>query len=128
MTALKFDNDKLPYYTVLCTQFPLAIKEVVARSKHGHDKYEKGDDWNNWFRLGEERGVESYQNALMRHFFKDGEDSELEHDIAVAWNALAILEFKLRKNIYDNRQQLFRKQGSEPVSSQEDIGSPESLP
>jgi len=102
MSALKFDDEKLPYYTVLCTQFPLAIREVVARSKHGHDKYEKEDDWNNWFRLGEERRVESYQNALMRHFFKHGEDSELEHDIAVAWNALAILEFKLRKK-YDNR-------------------------
>jgi len=99
--ALKFDNDKLPYYTVLCNQFPLAVRSVVGRSKHGHDKYEKEDDWENWFRLGEEKGVESYQNALMRHFFKDGEDCELDHDIAVAWNALAILEFKLRKNLYN---------------------------
>lgn len=100
--GLKYDQDKLPYYTVLCTQFPLALREVVGRSKFGHDKYEKEDDWNNWFRLGGERGIESYQNALMRHFFKDGEGSELEHDVAVAWNALAILEFKLRKDMYNN--------------------------
>lgn len=100
--TLKFDENKLPYYTVLCTQFPLALKEVVNRSLKGHIKYEKGDDWENWYRLGEERGVQSYQNALMRHFFKDGEDSELQHDVAVAWNALAILEFKLRKDMYNN--------------------------
>jgi|GEM_PF-5157056 len=121
--AFKFDKDKLPYYIVLCIQFPSAIREVVKRSKYGHDKYESEDDWENWLRIGEQRGVITYQNALMRHFFKDGKDSELDHDVAVVWNALATLEFKLRKNLYDNKQQLFRKQSFEPIPSQEDIDS-----
>lgn len=98
--SLKFDQGKLPYFTVLGTQFPLAIKEVVRRSLEGHEKYEKGDDWENWFRLAEERGVSSYDNALLRHLFRDGEDSELGHDVAVAWNAVARLEYKLRKKMY----------------------------
>ncbi|MEY4333499.1 MAG: hypothetical protein RLZZ196_2242 [Bacteroidota bacterium] len=98
--TLKFDEGKLPYYTVLNTQFPFAIREVVKRSLQGHEKYEKGDDWDNWFRIGEQRGIASYENALLRHLFKDGEDNELEHDVAVAWNAIARLEYKLRKKMY----------------------------
>jgi hypothetical protein len=98
--ALKFDDGKLPYFTVLTTQFPLAVKEVVRRSLEGHIKYEKPGEWDNWFKVAEERGVLAYNNALMRHLFQDGEDTELQHDAAVAWNALAKLEYKLRKDMY----------------------------
>ena len=58
--------------------------------------YEAFDaDWKNWERV--ENGVETYSNALLRHLFKEGEDTEIEHDIAVAWNALARLELKLKQ-------------------------------
>lgn len=103
-TALKFDDDKLPYYTVLNHQFPLAIKEVVRRSLEGHIKYEKPGEWENWFKVAEERGVDTYNNALLRHLFEDGEDNELQHDTAVAWNAIAKLEYKLRKGMYSQEK------------------------
>lgn len=99
--GIKDDEGKLPYYIVLFEQFPQAIKMVVGRSQQGHEKYEQEEDWENWFRVGEAKGIRSYQNALMRHLAKEGSDSELDHDVATAWNALAILEFKLRKKMYD---------------------------
>lgn len=96
MEGVKHDGEKLPYYIVLCNQFPHAINAVVARSLEGHKKYEKWDgDWKNWEKV--EDGYTTYSNALLRHLFKEGEDSELEHDVACAWNALARLELKLKQ-------------------------------
>lgn len=93
--GIKHDQDKLPYYTVLCKQFPNAIKEIIRRSQAGHIKYAASDiDWKNWERVPD--GYNTYSNALLRHFFKEGEDTDIEHDVAVAWNALARLELKLR--------------------------------
>lgn len=95
MEGVKNDSEKLPYFTVICRQFPNAVKAVVRRSLEGHIKYEEHDhDWKNWERV--ENGYEAYSNALMRHLIYEGEDSELDHDIAVAWNALARLEKRLR--------------------------------
>jgi hypothetical protein len=106
LKPIKYDENKLPYFLVLFKQFPNAVRELIRRSNDGHIKYKESDeDWNNWFRVGEDKGVISYQNALLRHLFQEGEDSELDHDCAVLWNAAAILEFKLRKKMYkdDNR-------------------------
>lgn len=97
MEGIKHDSEKLPYFTVLCTQFPDAINAVIRRSLEGHLKYEEFDkDWKNWERV--ENGYETYSNALLRHLFKEGEDTPLEHDIAVAWNALARLQVRLKEN------------------------------
>lgn len=96
MEGIKHSGEKLPYFIVLCNQFPNAVKAVVKRSYEGHKKYEEWDaDWKNWERV--ENGYQTYSNALLRHLFKEGEDDELQHDIAVAWNALARLELKLKE-------------------------------
>ena len=49
MEGIKNDKGKLPYYTVLFKQFPLAIKEVIKCSSAGHNKYKETDlDWQNF--------------------------------------------------------------------------------
>lgn len=97
----KDSDGKLPYYTVLFTQFPNALNQVVNRSLAGHVKYQKTDtDWKNWERVN--NPLFEYQNAMMRHIACIGEDSDIEHAAAVAWNALAILELKLRKQEDEN--------------------------
>ncbi len=88
---------KIPIHTVLIKQFPLALKAITQRSVLGHEKYLEHDvDWQGFSRVQ----LSDYENALVRHIFREGEDNELEldHDIATAWNALAILEIKLRSN------------------------------
>ena len=65
----KMDNGKIDLLTVL-QQFPNALSEVNR-----------------------------YKRALLRHTIKDGVDSEskLLHSSHAAWNALAVLEFELKK-------------------------------
>lgn len=100
-SGVKFDNDKLPYYTVLFKQFPNALREIVKCSKAGHNKYHKTDsDWMNFTRLD---NVDiRYKDAMLRHMTEEGivEDmkpyGEMTHEAAVVWNALADLEVKLR--------------------------------
>lgn len=97
MEGIKHDGEKLPYHIVLCKQFPNAINAVVKRSSDGHKKYEEWDgDWKNWERVKD--GYLTYSNALLRHLFNEGDDNSIEHDIAVAWNALARLELKLKES------------------------------
>ena len=102
MVGVKNDSNKLPYYTVLFKQFPLAIKEVVKCSKAGHNKYKETDlDWQNFSRL--EDAETRYKEAMIRHMTEEGivedmiEFGEMTHEGAVIWNALADLETKLRK-------------------------------
>lgn len=93
--GFKDNKDKLQFATVLKKQFPLAIKEVVKRSTLGHIKYIDTDkDFQNFTRIPDAEN--SFEDALLRHLFLEGEDTELEHYTAVAWNALALLELKLR--------------------------------
>lgn len=101
--GVKNDSDKLPYYTVLFKQFPLALKEVVKCSKAGNQKYHATDtDWQNFSRL--ENSDTRYKDAMLRHMGETGqvedmqEYGEMTHEAAVVWNALADLEIKLRKN------------------------------
>jgi hypothetical protein len=101
--GVKHSKGKLPYHIVLCKQFPNAINAVVERSLQGHIKYKKWDkDWKNWERVDDP--INNYSNALMRHVFNNGEDSELQHAVAVAWNSLAVLELKLKKNGKNNKK------------------------
>lgn len=93
--GVKHDKDKLKFAKVLKVQFPLAIKAVVNRSTLGHIKYADTDaDFQNFTRIPDPES--SIEDALLRHLFLDGEDLEIDHYVAVAWNALALLELKLR--------------------------------
>lgn len=93
--------DKVKLFTVLVKQFPLAFKAVAQRSQLGHEKYADIDqDWQGFTVTP----VEEYQNAIVRHIMLDGEphETELDHLAATAWNALALLEIKLRNaEIFD---------------------------
>lgn len=102
-TGIKNDSDKLPYYTVLFKQFPLALKEVIKCSQAGNKKYFDTDkDFQNFSRVPNSNT--RYKNALLRHLSEEGivedmkEYGEMTHEGAVVWNALADLEIKLRQN------------------------------
>ena len=102
MEGVKRDNGKLPYYTVLFKQFPLALRAVIECSVAGHNKYHETDtDWQNFSRL--ENADTRYKDACLRHMAETGiiedmiEYGEMTHEAAVVWNLLADLEIKLRK-------------------------------
>lgn len=100
--GIKKDSDKLPYFTVLFEQFPLALREVIKCSKAGHSKYRETDqDMQNFSRV--KNSERRYKDAMLRHMTETGivedmaEYGEMTHEGAVVWNALADLEIKLRK-------------------------------
>jgi Domain of unknown function (DUF5664) len=87
-------KEKAPIFTY-CKQMKNAIEQLSLRSLYGHKKYEKGDDWENFARV--ENGDFEYSNSQFRHALEiGGEETEKEHLIASAWNALARLEIYLR--------------------------------
>lgn len=88
--------EKAPIFTY-CKQMKNAVEALALRSLYGHNKYEKGDDWENFSRV--ENGEFEYSNAEFRHSLEIGEDEdEKQHLIAGAWNSVARLELYLRKN------------------------------
>lgn len=87
---------KAPIFTY-CKQMKNAIEALSLRSLYGHEKYEKGDDWENFSRV--ENGEFEYANASFRHALGIGEEDEKNHLIAEAWNAVAKLEIYLRKSL-----------------------------
>jgi hypothetical protein len=88
------DNGKIDLLTVL-QQFPNALDAVSQICNYG--AVEKGYGWEAWRSVT--NGFTRYKRALLRHAIKDGVDSEskLLHSSHAAWNALAVLEFELRK-------------------------------
>jgi hypothetical protein len=93
----KMDAGKVPIFKGLIGYFPRACEQVAAVSAYGASKY----DWNGWEKVPD--GEERYMDGLMRHvkaIAVDGNfdvtDSELPHLAQIAWNALAILEMKMR--------------------------------
>ena len=87
--------EKPRLYQTLVKQFPRAIVAVASRSEFGHKKYADIDqDWQGFTVTP----IEQYRDAHIRHTMELGDEgeTELDHAIAVAWNALAILELKLR--------------------------------
>lgn len=87
---------KAPIFT-FCKQMKNAIEEMAFRTEYGHNKYIEFDaDYNNFARV--DNGDEEYANAQFRHALGIGEDSELEHYVASAWDAVARLEIYLRNN------------------------------
>lgn len=85
--------EKAPIFTY-CKQMKNAVEALALRSLYGHKRYEKGDDWENFSRV--ENGEFEYSNAEFRHALGIGEDSDEEHYVASAWNAVARLELYLR--------------------------------
>ncbi len=93
----KFDTGKSPVRKGVLEYFPRAILEVGNLSGFGAEKY----DWGNWEFV--EDAINRYGDAEIRHICEaaiSGEtdkESGLLHATHAAWNALAVLEMKLRE-------------------------------
>lgn len=101
MQKNKLDNGK-PLLFNLLRQFPKAFEEVAKCSEFGHNKYKEYDkDWQGFSRV--ENGFMRYSNSMVRHIAEGGinDESLLDNDAHVAWNALARLEVKLRNENKD---------------------------
>jgi hypothetical protein len=92
----KLDFGKAPVFRGVVDYFPRALKAVAQVSAFGATKY----TWKGWETVPE--GEKRYSDALVRHLLDESidglvtPDSELLHAAHVAWNALAVLELKLR--------------------------------
>lgn len=93
----KLDAGKAPLFQGVFSYFPRALAEVAKVSGFGAKKY----SWGGWRTV--ENGIERYADALSRHVIGEvveGEhdvDSGLMHAAHAAWNALAVLELKLKQ-------------------------------
>lgn len=102
----KFSKDKLPLYTVIFEQFPLAIKEIAKCSLAGHKKYPEDTDWSNFRRV--KNAVSEYRNAAIRHIMEKGINKDMEeyhpvlHEAQAIWNLLAALEIELESKERQN--------------------------
>lgn len=92
----KYSEGKAPM-GILLKQFRLALEAVAMRSKKGHEKYKETDqDWMNFKRVPD--AIEQYTDGTARHLAYIGDDeTELGHEAATAWNALARLQLILEK-------------------------------
>ena len=91
---MKHDQGK-PIDGVLFQDFPRALMAVASLASFGADKYERGS----WLTV--ENGHQRYTDAIARHMLDEyveaaDEETGLGHDVAIAWNALARLELRLR--------------------------------
>jgi hypothetical protein len=108
--GMKFDEGSSPIFQGLFDYFPRALAEVARLSGLGAQKYE----WKGWETVPDAQV--RYRNALGRHIIKRATEGEYDtawlrshkqevlHDVAVAWNALAVAEMRLRE-IEDENQQ-----------------------
>jgi hypothetical protein len=93
----KLDGGKISIFRGALDYFPRAIEAVAAVSTFGARKYA----WKGWETVPE--GIERYSDALVRHLIAEAKgqildaDSGLTHAAHAAWNALAVLELKLRE-------------------------------
>lgn len=102
----KFDEGKLPLFTVLFKQFPSAIQEVVKCSMAGHVKYPMDIDYLNFSRVSLKDNPNRYLDASIRHLLESGgelkEDESMKefggsiHLAQAIWNILAHLELKIK--------------------------------
>jgi hypothetical protein len=92
----KLDLGKSPIYRGAIDYFPRAIKAVAQVSHFGATKY----TWKGWETVPD--GIARYSDAIGRHLVDEAiegpitKDSGLLHAAHTAWNALAVLELKLR--------------------------------
>ena len=91
-------EQKAPVFTY-CKVNKNALEALSLRALYGHNKYKQFDkDWQNFTRV--ENGDFEYSNSLFRHALEiGGEETEEEHLIAAAWNAVARLEIYFRKKL-----------------------------
>jgi hypothetical protein len=90
--------EKAPIFTY-CKVNKNALEALALRALYGHKKYNidgADEDWQNFTRVP--NGDEEYANANFRHALNIGEETEEEHLISSAWNAVARLEIYLRNN------------------------------
>lgn len=91
----KLDSGKPPINQGVIKYFPRAIAAVAQVSAYGAQKY----SWGGWESVP--GGIYRYQDALVRHIVDDtlnptDTETGLLHAAHTAWNALAVLELKLR--------------------------------
>ena len=94
----KADQGKRPLFQGMFLYFRHALEAVAATSQYGQIKYDVPYRDENWSRVD---NPDRYRDALLRHMAAelDAEydpESGLLHAAHTAWNALAILERKLR--------------------------------
>ena len=94
----KLDSGKI--LAGILADFSLALEEVSKVGTFGAEKYSRGG----WESV--ENGEQRYKDAMWRHLLKEKREAldpetNLSHEAAVAWNALARLELKLRKEVKD---------------------------
>ena len=99
MNGTKHDTEK-PRPSLVFDAMALALLEISKVATFGAKKY--SDD--NWLIV--EDGIKRYTDAKDRHrllgaICAHDDDSGLLHAAHEAWNALAVLELKLRKAIDD---------------------------
>lgn len=87
---------KAPIFTY-CKVNKNAIEALSLRALHGHIKYEKPNDWENFTRVP--NADFEYSNSQFRHALDIGEEDEETHLIASAWNSVARLELYLRNKV-----------------------------
>lgn len=91
-------EQKAPIFTY-CKVNKNALEALANRALYGHNKYNidgADEDWQNFTRVP--NGDFEYANAQFRHALGiGGEETEEEHLISSAWNAIARLEIYLRK-------------------------------
>ena len=94
----KLDAGKSPVYQGLIDYFPRACQAVADVSHFGAKKY----TWKGWESVP--GGIERYSDAQVRHMLAEctdercDPDSGLTHAAHAAWNALAVLELKLKRD------------------------------
>lgn len=93
----KLDAGKAPVRRGVLAYFPRAIEAIALVSQAGAQKYA----WKGWEKVDD--GVARYGDAADRHTLKAeisgpyDPDSGFLHVAHTAWNALAVLELKLRE-------------------------------
>lgn len=95
----KHDQEK-PRMSLVFDGFANALTEVAKVGTFGANKYSD----NGWMTVP--NAEERYRAAMLRHYFEQAreggnqldDEMQLPHLAAVAWNALAILELRLRDN------------------------------
>lgn len=109
----KFDSGK-PMVGTILRIFPRALMSIGAIIEYGTHKYPDPDNWSK-----NENTTDRYTDAMIRHLAKyftgefNDRESKLPHLTSVAWNALAILEYELRKNPELTEQIMYPKEKRE---------------
>lgn len=100
--GVKGDNGKSPIVAGALHYFPRALLAVAELSAYGAKKYSLTYSDRNFARVA--NGYQRYSDALARHMLQEQIDanatdpeSGFMHDVHVAWNALARLEYRLEQ-------------------------------